>query len=210
VIRILIADDHAIVRRGLRQVIADAPGMSVDGEASSGQEALDMARTRAFDVAIIDISMPGRGGLEVLKNLKTEQPSLKLMVLSMHAEEQYAIRCLRDGASAYLTKGSATEELVRAIRAVAAGHRYVTPSIAERLAERLDLAADRPLHERLSDRELQVLILLGRGRSVGDIARELSLSAKTVSTYRTRILEKMGMASTAELIRYALQNGIGD
>jgi two-component system invasion response regulator UvrY len=210
VIRILIVDDHAIVRHGLRQVIADVPGMRVAGEASSGQEALDLARTREFDVAIIDISMPGRGGLEVLKDLKAERPSLKLMVLSMHAEEQYAVRCLRDGASAYLTKGCATEDLVRAIRAVAAGHKYVTPSIAERLTERLDLAAGEPLHERLSDRELQVLVLLGRGRSPGDIARELSLSVKTVSTYRSRILEKMGMASTAELIRYAVQNGIGD
>jgi DNA-binding NarL/FixJ family response regulator len=210
VIRILIADDHAIVRQGLRQVIVDAPGMRVTGEASNGQEALDLARTREFDVAIIDISMPGRGGLEVLKDLKAERPALKLMVLSMHAEEQYAIRCLRDGASAYLTKGSAPEELVQAIRAVAAGRKYVTPSIAERLAERLEPGSDRPPHERLSDRELQVLVLLGKGRSIGDIAEELSLSVKTVSTYRARLLEKMGMDSTAQLIRYAVQNGLAD
>jgi two-component system invasion response regulator UvrY len=210
VIRILIADDHAIVRQGLRQVIADAPGMRVTGEASSGQEALDLARAREFDVAIIDISMPGRGGLEVLKDLKAERPALKLMVLSMHAEEQYAIRCLRDGASAYLTKGSAPEELVQAIRTVADGRKYVTPSIAERLAERLEPGSDRPPHERLSDRELQVLVLLGQGRSVGDIAEELSLSVKTVSTYRARLLEKMGMDSTAQLIRYAVQNGLAD
>lgn len=209
-IRILIVDDHAIVRQGLRQVIADAPGLRVTGEAAGGQEALELARQRAFDVAIVDISMPGRGGLEVLKDLKAEHPGLALMVLSMHAEEQYAIRCLRDGASAYLTKGSDPEELVRAIRAVAAGRRYVTPSIAERLAERLDQAAGRPPHEALSDRELQVLVLIGKGRSVGDIATELRLSVKTVSTYRSRLLEKMGMGSTAQLIRYAVQNGLAD
>jgi DNA-binding NarL/FixJ family response regulator len=210
VIRILVVDDHAIVRQGLRQVIAEAPGMRVVGEAANGQEALELARQLELDVAIVDISMPGRGGLEVLKDLKAEHPGLALMVLSMHAEEQYAIRCLRDGASAYLTKGSTPEELVRAIRAVAAGRRYVTPSIAERLAEHLDQDAARPPHERLSDRELQVLVLIGKGRSVADIAGELSLSVKTVSTYRSRVLEKMGMGSTAQLIRYAVQTGLAD
>jgi len=207
-IRILVVDDHAIVRQGLRQVIAEAPGLRVTGEAAGAQEALELARQRAFDVAIVDISMPGRGGLEVLKDLKAEHPGLALMVLSMHAEEQYAIRCLRDGASAYLTKGCDPEELVRAIRAVAAGRRYVTPSIAERLAERLDPGVGRPPHEALSDRELQVLVLIGKGRSVGEIAAELHLSVKTVSTYRSRLLEKMGMGSTAQLIRYAIQNGL--
>jgi DNA-binding NarL/FixJ family response regulator len=209
-IRILIADDHAIVRQGLRQIIADVPGMRVTGEAASGQEALDLARARDFDVAIIDISMPGRGGLEVLKDLKSERPSLKLLVLSMHAEEQYAIRCLRDGASAYLTKGSAPDELVRAIRAVAGGRKYVTPSIAERLAEHIDVTSGQPLHEKLSDREMQVLVLLGQGKAAGEIARELNLSVKTISTYRARILVKMSIESTAQLIRYAVQNGLAE
>jgi two-component system invasion response regulator UvrY len=209
-IRILIADDHSIVRQGLRQIVSECPGMRVAGEAANGQEAFDLACSHEFDVAIIDISMPGRGGLEILKDLKAERPSLRILVLSMHSEEQYAIRCLRDGASAYLTKGCAPEELVRAIRAVAEGRKYITPSIAERLAERIDVDSGQPLHERLSNRELQVLVLFGTGKSAGEIARELSLSVKTISTYRARILEKMGMESNAQLIRYAVQNGLAD
>lgn len=209
-IRILIADDHSIVRQGLRQIVSECSGMRVAGEAASGQEALDLARAHEFDVAIIDISMPGRGGLEILKELKAEKPSLKVLVLSMHSEEQYAIRCLRDGASAYLTKGCASEELVRAIRAVAEGRKYITPSIAERLAERIDVGTGQPLHERLSNRELQVLVLFGSGKAAGEIAHELNLSVKTISTYRARILEKMGMESNAQLIRYAVQNGLAD
>ena len=182
--------------------------MTVAGEAASGEEALALARERAFDLAILDISMPGRGGLDIIRDLRAARPSLKVMILSMHSEEQYAVRCLRDGASAYLTKGSPPEEIVLAIRTVAAGRRYITPSIAERLASRIDLEGDRPLHDRLSDREMQVLMRLGSGRTVSDIAADMSLSVKTVSTYRARLLEKMGMQSTAQLIRYAVQNGL--
>jgi DNA-binding NarL/FixJ family response regulator len=207
-IRILIADDHSIVRQGLKQIVSECPGMAVTGEAESGSEALELVRTQDFDVAILDIAMPGRGGLEVLKDLRAQKPSLKVMVLSMYSEEQYAIRSFRDGASAYLTKGSAPDELVEAIQAVAAGRRYITPAVADRLAGYLDQGAVRPLHETLSDRELQVLVLLGAGKSVRDIAGELSLSVKTISTYRTRILGKLGVGSTAELIRYAIGQGI--
>ena len=207
-IRVLIADDHGIVRQGLRRIVSECPGMTVAGEAASGEEALALARERAFDLAILDISMPGRGGLDIIRDLRAARPSLKVMILSMHSEEQYAVRCLRDGASAYLTKGSPPEEIVQAIRTVAAGRKYITPSIAERLASRIDLDGDRPLHDRLSDREMQVLMRLGSGRSVSDIAADMSLSVKTVSTYRARLLEKMGMQSTAQLIRYAVQNGL--
>lgn len=207
-IRILIADDHSIVRSGLKQIVSECPDMVVTGEAANGAEALELARTQDFDIAIIDIAMPGRGGLEILKDLRAQTPSLRIMVLSMHSEEQYAIRSFRDGASAYVTKGSAPDVLVDAIRAVAAGRRYVTPAVAERLAGRLDQDAVQPLHEALSDRELQVLTLLGSGRTVGETAKELSLSVKTVSTYRTRLLSKLGMRSTADLIRYAIVQGI--
>ena len=204
--RILIVDDHSIVRKGLMQIVSECPGLSVTAEASSGAEALELARTQDFDIAIIDIAMPGRGGLDVLKDLRAQKPSLKVVVLSMYSEEQYAIRSLRDGASAYLTKGSAPDELVDAIRAVAAGRRYITPAVAERIAGYLDRGAFEPLHETLSDRELRVLVLLGAGKSVGDIAEELCLSVKTVSTYRSRILGKMALASTADLIRYAIEH----
>ncbi len=207
-IRILIADDHSIVRQGLKQIVSECPGMVVAGEAESGQEVLELVRKDDFDVAIVDIAMPARGGLEILRDLKAEKPSMKVMVLSMYSEEQYAIRSLRDGASAYLTKGSAPDELVQAIRAVAEGKRYITPAVAERMATYIEMDSERPPHEKLSDRELQVLVLLGSGRSVGDIAGELSLSVKTISTYRTRILEKTGMETTAQLIKYAVQHDL--
>jgi len=207
-IRILIVDDHSIVRQGLKQIISECPGMVVAGEAASGQEVLELVRKRDFDVAIVDIAMPGRGGLEILRDLKAEKPSMKVMVLSMYAEEQYAIRSLRDGASAYLTKASAPDELVQAIRTVAKGKRYITSSVAERMAIYIEVDSERPPHELLSDRELQVLVLLGGGKSVGDIAGELSLSVKTISTYRARILKKTGMENTAQLIKYAVQHDL--
>jgi DNA-binding NarL/FixJ family response regulator len=204
--RILIVDDHEVVRQGLKQIISESPGMVVAGEAADGEEALALARKHRYDIAIVDIAMPGRGGLDILKDLKVARPSAKIIILSMHPEEQYAIRCLRDGASAYITKANATEELVHAIQAVAAGGRYITSSIAERLACYIEQDTDRPPHESLSDRELQVFLLLGSGKTVTDAARELSLSIKTVSTYRTRILRKMRMDSNALLIRYAIQH----
>jgi DNA-binding NarL/FixJ family response regulator len=205
-IRLLIADDHAIVRQGLKQIVSESPNMVVAGETANGEEALALARTLNYDVAIIDLSMPGRGGLDILKDLKTARPSAKIVVLSMHPEEQYAIRCLRDGASAYITKANATEELVHAIQTVAAGKRYITPSVAEKLASYIEQDTERLPHESLSDRELQVFLLLGSGKTVTNISRELSLSVKTVSTYRTRVLEKMHMDSNAQLIRYAIQH----
>jgi two-component system invasion response regulator UvrY len=205
-IRILIADDHGIVRKGLKQIVAENPNLVVTGEAANGQEALDLAWAQEFDVAIIDIAMPGRGGLEILKILKAQKPSLKIIMLSMYSEEQYAIRSLRDGASAYLTKANATDELVKAIEVVASGKKYITPTVAEHLASFLDEDESRLPHEKLSDRELQVFVMIGSGKSVTDIATELSLSMKTVSTYRARLLEKMGMDSNAQIIKYTLQH----
>lgn len=207
-IRILVADDHGVVRKGLTQIVADSPGMEVTGEAATSQEALELVRSKPFDVVILDIAMPGRGGLDILRELKAENPALKVLVLSMYPEEQYAIRSLRDGASAYLTKGSPPEELVQAIRTVAAGKRYITPSIADRLATYIEDSSQQPPHETLSDRELQVLVLIGSGKQLTEIAQELNLSIKTVSTYRARILLKMGMETNAHLIRYALQHGL--
>ena len=205
-IRLLIADDHGIVRKGLKQIVAEIPGMVVTGEAASGEEALQLAKEQEFDVAIIDIAMPGRGGLDILKSLRALSPSLKIIMLSMYSEEQYAIRSLRDGASAYLTKANATDELVKAIETVASGKRYITPSVAERLASYIEEDSSRLPHESLSDRELQVLTMIGSGKSMSEIAVDLSLSIKTVSTYRARLLEKMGMESNAQLIRYTVQH----
>jgi two-component system, NarL family, invasion response regulator UvrY len=209
-IRILIADDHGIVRKGLKQIVAENPDMVVAGDAASGQEALELARVKDFDVAIIDIAMPGRGGLEILKDLRAEKPALKIIMLSMYSEEQYAVRSLRNGASAYLTKANATDELIKAIEAVASGKRYITPSVAERLAVYIEEDGRQLPHERLSDRELQVLIMIGSGKSLSQIAAELTLSIKTVSTYRARLLEKMGMISNAQLIKYAVQHEMSE
>jgi two-component system, NarL family, invasion response regulator UvrY len=208
VIRILVADDHSVVRKGLMQIVADSPGMQVIGEAATGQEALDLVRSRAFDVMILDIAMPGRGGLDILPELKAENPALRIVVLSMHPEEQYAIRSLRDGASAYLTKGCPPEELIKAIEVVASGKRYITPSIADRLASYIEDSSRQLPHESLSDREMSVLVLIGSGKQVSEIAAELHLSVKTISTYRSRALTKMGMETNAQLIRYALHHGL--
>jgi len=182
----------------------------VTGEAGDGQEALDLVRARDFDVVVLDLSMPGRGGLEILRELKTAKPGIKIIVLTMYPEEQYAIRCLRDGASAYLTKGSAPEELIQAIRVVAQGKRFITPTVADRLAIYVEDSSQRPPHEGLSSRELQVLIRIGSGKEIKEVAAELNLSIKTVSTYRSRLLEKMGMETNAQLIRYALQHHLVD
>jgi two-component system, NarL family, invasion response regulator UvrY len=208
VIRILVADDHSVVRKGIKQIVADSPGMEVVGEAATGQEALELVRSGCFDLVILDISMPGRGGLEILRELKAEAPAPKVIILSMYPEEQYAIRCLRDGASAYLMKGSPPEELILAIETVTSGKRYITPSIADRLASYIEDSSQQPPHETLSDREMQILVLIGSGIRASDIAEELNLSVKTISTYRSRILLKMNMETNAQLIRYALQHGL--
>jgi DNA-binding NarL/FixJ family response regulator len=209
-IRILIADDHSVVRQGLQQIVSEHPNMVVAAEAASGEEALELVRSNEFDVAILDIAMPGRGGLDILRDLRAARPDMKVIVLSMYSEEQYAVRILRDGASAYLTKTSAPDELVLAIETVAAGRRYITPSIADRLAGYIEDSTTRPAHELLSDREMQVLVLIGSGKTVREIAEELTLSVKTVSTYRSRLLEKMALASNADLIRYAIHHRLVD
>ncbi|MBI5641386.1 MAG: response regulator transcription factor [Nitrospirae bacterium] len=192
-IRILIADDHTIVREGLKQILAETPDMIATGEASNGQEALDKATKDDFDVLLLDISMPGRSGLDILKQLRTEKPRLAVLILSMYSEEQYAIRALRAGASGYMTKESAPDELIEAIRKVALGRKYVSPSLAEKLAFNLEAGSDRLPHESLSDREYQVMCMIASGKTVKEIADELALSIKTISTYRSRIVEKMCM-----------------
>ncbi len=209
-INILIADDHAIVRKGLKQILAETQDMVVAGEACNGFEVMEKVRNNHYDVLLLDISMPGKSGLDILKELKMENPKLPVLVLSMYPEEQYAVRVLRAGASGYLTKESAPEELVVAMRKVARGKKYVSPSLAEKLAVDLEVDASKPPHETLSDREYQVLCMIASGKTVGEIAEKLSLSAKTISTYRARILEKMNMKNSAELTHYAIQNKLVD
>ena len=204
-IRLLIADDHAIVREGLKQIVADIGDMSVDGEASNGQQVMELVRQRDWDVVLLDLAMPGRGGIDTLRQLKREKPGLPVLILSIYPEDQYAVRALKEGAAGYLTKESAPEELVKAIRKAAKGGKYVSPALAERLAYELETNADKPPHERLSDREYQVMLMLASGKTVGQIAEELSLSVKTVSTNRARLLRKMGMKTNAELTYYAVK-----
>ena len=205
-IRVLLVDDHQLVRRGLAQLVHDTPGMEVAGEAGDGEGALDVLRSTQPDVVVLDLSMPGRGGLDVLQELRTQSPGSRVIILTMYPEEQYAIRSFREGAAAYLTKASAPEELIQAIRTVAAGKRYITPSVADRLATWLEDGDQRLPHESLSSRELQVLMRIGAGKEVKEVAGELNLSIKTVSTYRARILQKMNLATNAQLIRYAIQH----
>jgi DNA-binding NarL/FixJ family response regulator len=207
-LKILIADDHSIVRAGLKQVLADTPDMTVTDEAGSTEEAIRKALDGDFDVVVLDISMPGRGGVEVLKQIKSQKPKLPVLVLSMHPEEQYALRVLKAGAAGYLTKESVTEELIDAIRKVSKGMKYVSSHMAQEIAFALDSDTERPIHETLSDREFQVLCMIASGKPAREIAEELSLSVKTVSTYRSRILEKMRMKSSAELTTYAIKNDL--
>lgn len=209
-INVLIADDHTIVRKGLKQLLAETPDMVVAGEASNGYEVLEKIKQNHYDVLLLDISMPGKSGLDILKELRAEKPKLPVLVLSMYPEEQYAVRVLRAGASGYLTKESAPDELVVAMRKVAQGKKYVSPSLAEKLAVDLEVDATKPAHETLSDREYQVMCMIASGETVGEIAEKLSLSAKTISTYRARILEKMSMKNNAELTHYAIQNKLVD
>ncbi|HNZ65153.1 MAG TPA: response regulator transcription factor [Smithella sp.] len=205
-IRILVADDHAVVRQGVKQILADVQDMTVKDEAQNGSETLKKVAENEYDVVLLDISMPGRSGLEVLEDIKTQHPKLAVLILSMHPEEQYAVRALRAGASGYLTKASAPQELIGAIRKVAGGGKYVTSSLAEKLADELEIDMEKLPHERLSNREHQVMLMLAEGKSVSDIADELCLSVKTISTYRTRVMSKMGMKKNAELTLYAVHN----
>jgi two-component system invasion response regulator UvrY len=205
-INILVADDHAVVRKGIVQIISADPGMAVVGEAQDGNELLERAKAVAADVVILDITMPNKNGLDVLKELRRARPKLPILVLSVHPEDQYAVRVLKAGAAGYMTKESAPEELIEAIRKVHQGGRYVSSSLAEKLALYLHADNEKPLHARLSDREYQVLCLIAQGKTVSEIAEEISLSVKTVSTYRVRLLEKMRMNTNSDLTRYALQN----
>jgi DNA-binding NarL/FixJ family response regulator len=205
-LRILIADDHAVVRQGLKQILQETHEMVVAGEALTGDEVLEKVRNESWDVVVLDISMPGRTGLEILKDLKHERPSLPVLVLSMYSEDQFALRVLKAGAAGYLTKESAPDELVKAIRKIVSGANYVSPFLAEKLAVEIETDSSKLPHESLSDREFQVLRLLAEGKAVKEIAADLSLSVKTISTYRSRILLKMNLSTNAELIRYAIQN----
>ena len=209
-IRVLLADDHAIVRAGLKEILADTGDIAVAGEATNGQEVLARVREHDYDVVVLDMSMPGRNGIELIKLVKAEKPGLRILVLSMHSEEQYAVRALKAGASGYLSKESAADQLVAAIRRIAGGGAYVTPETAERLALGAAPRPETAPHTLLSDREFQVFRMIAGGKSVGEVARELSLSAKTVSTHKARIMEKMGLANQAQLIRYALEHNILD
>jgi two-component system, NarL family, invasion response regulator UvrY len=210
VIRVLIADDHAILRRGLREILMRELEGVVCGEAENAQQVLAQVQSQNWDLAIVDITMPGRSGLDVLRDLQGVQPGLPVLVLSMHSEDQYGKRVLKAGAAGYMNKESAPEELIKAIRKVLAGGRYVSPALAEKLAVEWSTNAGRPLHESLSDREFEVLRMIALGKTISQIAAELHLSITTISTYRARILEKMNMTTTAELMRYALRNGVVD
>ena len=209
-IKILIADDHAIVRKGLVQILADSPDTFAVTEASTGVEALAKVIGGDFDLVLLDISMPGRGGLDVLKELKSFYPKLPVLILSMHPEEQYAVRALRSGASGYLSKGSASVDLLSAINKVLSGGKYISTSLAEKLADILDRNTDKAPHETLSNREDQVMRMIGAGKTVTEIAAEMSLSVKTISTFRVRILRKMRLKNNAELTQYAIQNGLSN
>ena len=206
-INVLIADDHPIVRRGLREIIDNESDMQVVAEAKNGFEVFNLVKKTKIDLAMLDISMPDRSGLDVMKQLKKEYPALPVLVLSVHSEEQYALRVLKGGGSGYLTKESAPNELVKAIRKVISGGKYVSSSFAEKLIFEIE-KQEKPLHKTLSDREFEVLCKIATGKTVKEIANEMYLSVKTISTYRSRILEKMDMTSSAQLTYYAIKNGL--
>jgi two-component system invasion response regulator UvrY len=205
VIKVLIADDHAILRRGLKEILVRELNDVACGEAEDAQQALLEVQKHAWDLVILDITMPGRSGLDLLGDLQRIQPKVPVLVLSMHAEDQYGKRVLKAGAAGYMNKESAPEELLKAIQKVLGGGRYVSPALGEELASALQRETERPAHETLSSREFEILRMIASGKSVTQIAAELNLSQTTVSTYRTRVLVKLGMTTTAELIRYALQ-----
>lgn len=205
-IRVLVADDHPIVREGVKQILQETSDIVVAHEASTGQEALDLATRNEYDVVLLDISMPGRDGLETLREMKAQHPKTPVLILSIYPEEHYAVRVLRGGASGYVTKASAPDELISAIRRVASGGKYISPVAAERLTYELDKDMSKPPHETLSDREYQVMRMIVSGKAIKEIASDLFLSVKTVSTYRTRIFEKLNIRNNAALVLYAVQN----
>lgn len=205
-IRILIADDHPIVRRGLKQILSEEPDLAVLGEAQNGDEVLKLLDHQPWNVLVLDIDMPGRSGLEVLQDVRDRRPDLPVLIMSIHSEEQFGVRALKAGATGYLTKESAPDALVYAIRKVHAGGKYVSPSLSEKLVSVLQAGPDRPRHESLSNREYEILCLIASGKSATEIAERLILSVKTVSTYRTRVLDKLNLHSTPELMHYAIRN----
>jgi len=206
-IRVIIVDDHPVVRRGLKQIIAAEQDMQVVGEAESAREALRVIRQTACDAVVLDITLPDGSGLDVLSQLKSERPTLPVLIMSMHQEELYALRVLKAGASGYLMKDSIPEELIKAIRKITSGGKYINPAVAERLASEF-ASTEKSLHEKLSDREFQILCLIASGKSLKEIGAALCISDKTVSSYRSRILEKMKMSTNADLTRYALEHDL--
>lgn len=209
-IKVLIADDHAIVRAGLKQILAEIPDMEVFGEAGTGDEALKMIRTDGWDVMLLDIAMPGKSVLELLRLSKHDYPDLPILILSMYPEDQYAIRMLRAGADGYLTKESAPEQLVAAIRKLAQGGKYISAGLTEKLITDLNSDQEKPPHATLTDREFQVFCAISTGKSLTEIARDMALSVKTVSTFRTRLMKKMNMSKNAEIIHYVWKNHLFD
>jgi two-component system invasion response regulator UvrY len=207
-IKVLIADDHTLVRKGLKQLLLDTNDIERVDEARDGKETINKINKKDYDLVLLDISLPGRSGIDVLKQLKIIKPKLPVLILSMHPEEQYAVRSLRAGASGYLTKESAPDELIDAIRKVANGGKYITFSLAERLAGEIGPSTEKPLHQTLSDREYQVMCMIASGKTVKDIAEELNLSVKTISTHRARILRKMHMDNNAQLTHYAIKHNL--
>ena len=207
-IEVILCDDHALIRRGIRDTLSDATDIRVVGEASEYGELRALMRQKRCDVLVLDINMPGRSGLDVLQVLKDEGAPVRVLIVSMYPQDQYAIRALRAGASGYVHKGGDPQELVQAVRTVAQGRKYVTPEIAQMLVESLTAPPSESAHERLSDRELQTLVMIASGKRLSDIAEELLLSPKTVSVYRARVLEKLGLANNAELTVYAIRNGL--
>jgi len=207
---ILVVDDHVVVREGLKRILAECDDCAVVAEAGNVAEALSWLRRRPFQLVLLDISLPERTGLDLLKTIKKEMPNLRVLVLSAYREDHYAVRALKEGADGYLNKESASESLIAAIRKVASGGKYLSPALAERIALEIGTRADRPLHEVLSDREFVILKLIAHGASLKDIAEQLSISPKTVTTYRARILEKTGLSSNAELTRYMVENQLLD
>lgn len=209
-IRVFIADDHPVVRAGIKQILAEAQDIELCGEAENGQEALDKLDRCKPHVLILDVAMPGRGGVETLKRVTDTNPEIAVIILSMYPEDQYALRLLKSGASGYLTKECASDQLVNAVRKVAQGKKYISSTLAEILADNITGNGDQPPHQELSNREYQIFCLLASGRRVSEIADELSLSVKTISTYRMRILRKLNMTKNAELTYYAIKNKLVD
>jgi two-component system, NarL family, invasion response regulator UvrY len=209
-VRILIADDHVLIREGLKKILKTAPEMVVVAEAGDAREVIQAIKNNELDVVVLDISLPGKSGLELLKDIKIDHPKLPILILSMHPEDRFAVRALKAGAAGYVTKESAADDLIKAIRKVIQGRKHVSASLAEKLAFNLEADTEKPPHEELSDREYQVLCLIASGKTVRQISEELYLSMSTVNTYRARILQKMNMKTDAELIRYAIQNQLID